>query len=458
MPDSSLDLRQFTPGLACPEVASPTASEAEPPIPGTLPAQEPDARTRAWCEAVFTGFNESDPSDVAIRRVAAAAKHTGSLLTEVSADTPSPDPDLAQRPVGTFAVFDGEVNLGAGRMVPAAQITSVTVRPTHKRRGILRSMMTHNLAQLAERHVPLALLTATNAVLYGRYGFQTVLRESQVSVASGPGFALRTGMTGRVEAVTLAWLLPRMPEVFALYHQRMRGSTTRFEGYYEDLYLDARSEKVDGKYLAAVHIDDNRELDGYVTFEFQEPSRLKVRELVAATPGAELALWDHLNRVELVKEITAGTLPEDSLLPLALLDERALRTNAVSDALWARILDPVQVLEERAYSVAARRAHLQAEFLVEDDLGHASGAYRVALSPQGPQVHRLAEAGPGAPDPDVAAFPRVSVQALAALVFGSATTTQLAAAQMITGAEDPVRETMDALFAPVGRAGFLSHF
>ncbi|MDN6429791.1 MAG: sterol carrier protein domain-containing protein, partial [Propionibacterium sp.] len=53
---------------------------------------------------------------------------------------------------------------------------------------------------------------------------------------------------------------------------------------------------------------------------------------------------------------------------------------------------------------------------------------------------------------------RVSVQALAALVFASATATQLAGARMITGADAALLEVLDAIFAPVGRTGFLSHF
>lgn len=456
VPATFPEIRQFTPRLVPNRDPRPPSPEAAPGSGSA--ATEPDARTRAWCQAVSAGFHDHDPSEAGLRRIASAAQRSGALLTEVRADTTSPDPALADRPVGTFSVFDGLANLGAGQMVPAGLITGVTVRPTHKRRGLLRAMMTLNLAQLAARDVPLALLTASNAQLYGRYGFQTVVRESRVTVSPGPGFSLRTPTTGRVEVVTMGWLLPRMPQVFDRYHRRMRGSTTRYEGYYEDLYHDPKADRVDGKFVAAVHIDDTDNLDGYVTFEIEGSPALKVRELVAATPAAELALWDHLNRVELIKEIVAPTVPEDSLLPLALVDQRSMRTTSVSDALWARVLDPVQVLDARPYTVAARGAHLQVAFAVEDELGHASGAYRVVTAPEGVQVTRLAGPESAPAGPDIPTPVRLTVQALSALAFGSATASDLAGAQMISGAGEGELEVMDALFAPVGRAGFMSHF
>src|SRR5262245_61193592 len=58
-----------------------------------------------------------------------------------------------------------------GAVVPVAGVTLVSVLPTHRRRGILRSMMRRQLSDIAERGESLAALWASESMLYGRYGY-----------------------------------------------------------------------------------------------------------------------------------------------------------------------------------------------------------------------------------------------------------------------------------------------
>ena len=55
--------------------------------------------------------------------------------------------------------------------LPCAGVTVVGVLPTHRRRGILRSMMRVQLDDAHERGEPIATLFASEETIYGRYGY-----------------------------------------------------------------------------------------------------------------------------------------------------------------------------------------------------------------------------------------------------------------------------------------------
>src|SRR4051794_35003273 len=71
--------------------------------------------------------------------------------------------------VGTAGAFSFRLTVPGAAGVPVAGVTMVGVRPTHRRRGLLRAMMRHQLADVRERGEPLAVLTASEPAIYGRF-------------------------------------------------------------------------------------------------------------------------------------------------------------------------------------------------------------------------------------------------------------------------------------------------
>ena len=73
----------------------------------------------------------------------------------------------------TVAVFEGDEIVGIGRnysldltlpggaIIPASAVSWIAVRPTHRRRGILRRMMTYLVEEGAQRGEPASILTAS---------------------------------------------------------------------------------------------------------------------------------------------------------------------------------------------------------------------------------------------------------------------------------------------------------
>ena len=74
------------------------------------------------------------------------------------------------RQVGGTAAFSFRLRI-PGADVPAAGVSWVSVLPNYRRRGILRSLMRRQLADIRDRGEALAVLWAAESVLYGRYGY-----------------------------------------------------------------------------------------------------------------------------------------------------------------------------------------------------------------------------------------------------------------------------------------------
>jgi predicted acetyltransferase len=71
--------------------------------------------------------------------------------------------------VGGAGAFPFELSVPGGSL-PCAGVTAVGVHPTHRRRGVLRSMMDSQLRDVHERGEPIAALWASEETIYGRFG------------------------------------------------------------------------------------------------------------------------------------------------------------------------------------------------------------------------------------------------------------------------------------------------
>ena len=419
----------------------------------------PTRRMVAWCRAVAAGFNEPPPTLEQVRRKTATAIYADATLTEVMTRVGSPDPRLIDIPVGTLTHFWGQINLGAGSLVDAAFFSEATVQTQHRRQGLLREMVTMGLRQSAEDEAVTALLTASSGALYGRFGFTNVVDNTSARVEPKPRFKLRREVgervrqAGRVEPVTFPWLMSHAEEISQQFLLRNRCATTRFPSYMEEGFYLKSVDEPSPEFQAVVHVSASGPLDGYAIYSVHKETIMAVEEVVAGNADAELALWDHLAGVGLIEAIHYPNFANPAALQLALEDVRAVRPTKVRDALWARVLDPVAALEARPYPLGAAAVTPPITLTVEDPLGLASGTYLLTFEDGNPRVART---------PDQEANLTTSVQGVTALVFGSATTTQLADAGLLRAArEEHLPELLrvaDALFAPVGPSGFLSEF
>ncbi|KGN34885.1 acetyltransferase [Knoellia sinensis KCTC 19936] len=380
------------------------------------------ARLDAWLEAVVRGFHVSSPNDEFRTKWLASSRADGSVDVGVweSADLP-----LASAvPVATFAHFVKTLNAGAA-VIPAWMVTDVTVAPTHRRRGIMRRLMTENLESAVAQSMPVAVLTSSEGSIYQRFGFGPATRVAKVRVDTSERFRLRERPNdgGRVVMVDPATSWPILSAIFARAHATTRGSVDRPD-YYEAARTgfdwDEMSE--DRKQRIAVRVGPDGEADGYVAYvvKDEDADEAEVRDLVATTPTAHLALWQFLADIDLTHAVLA-TVPVVDPLGHALVDHRVRHTTSIGDHLWVRVLDVPVALEARPW-FADDRIVLR----VVDDLGHADGSFAIAAE------GGRATVTPSREEPDVT----VDVETLGTLYLGDVGVDTMARAGRIAGTHE----------------------
>ena len=404
--------------------------------------EEPSTRLLGWFEAVSRGFHQGRVSDD-FRRY--AREHlVADDVTLRGVWRTEPTIGSASIPVATYSSFDKTLNVGPG-LLPTRMITDITVSPTHRRRGLLRRLLTDDLADAAAAGVPLACLTASEGSIYGRFGFGPATRERHLEVDATSRFALRTSLgAGQVELLEPIEAWPTVERVFAAFHARTRGSVDRPQFY--STMLSGRFSFEDGPDLrlrTAVHLDGTGTPDGYVVYrpgDRQGDHRsVEVRDLAALTPDAYLRLWLFLAGLDLVDKISRTGAPVDDPLLWALVEPRAVKVVRVTDMLWVRVLDVVAALEARAWG-----ADGTVVLEVDDALDHAAGRWRVTTT-TGQAVVTRTDAEPGV---------RLEADTLGALYLGDVDVATLHAAGRLRGDEAALHTW--AAMADVGPAPYCS--
>jgi predicted acetyltransferase len=348
----------------------------EPAAPGE--AGYPEAV--AWDKAVSFGFHEERSTDERTQESIARSRvdhavYTGAYQT----GEPAAHSLGSEVPVATFGTQPNTLNIGFGRLLDAHLITGVTVRTSHRRRGLLRRMMTEDLALAKGRGIAIAALTASEASIYGRFGFGVATSEQSITVDTGAKFRLDHVPVGTVEVVDPAVLLELAPQVFAQLHAEQPGSIGRQE-FYRQLAAGTSSREggPDAKVKAALHYAADGTVDGYLSYRFggwdKSPATMEIVDLVTATPAAYLELWQYLAAIDLVERVTWNEAPVDNPLTWALTDARCVKASNPRDLLWLRILDVRQALEARQFA-----ADGTVVLEVTDGLGLTAGTFSLQV-------------------------------------------------------------------------------
>jgi predicted acetyltransferase len=291
------------------------------------------------------------------------------------------DGDLS---VGSFRSWDTTLTVPGGT-VPADAVSSVTVRPTHRRRGVLTTLMRADLADAAARGVPVAILIASEAVIYGRYGFGLASHTATWEVDSRRAVMRpEVPVAGRVDVVDEAAARAVAPQVYAA--ARGPGEIDRLDHWW-DLGFGVKVFPGDtrGVHQSVLHTADDGTPTGYLRYHVAEKweerqilTTLHVDDLQAATPHAYTALWRYLTEVDLVATIKATERRLDEPLPWLLTDQRAARQASRGDFQWHRLLDPAAALSARRYEQSGA-----VTFSVVDEAGWAAGTFTLEADTDG---------------------------------------------------------------------------
>ena len=270
------------------------------------------------------------------------------------------------RIVGGVQAYSKHVTpAGPATPIPLAAVSDVSVQTTHRRRGVLTRLMGALLDQAHERGEAVAGLMASEAVIYGRFGFGVGSRSVAIRVPKHRAQLRRSpDVAGRVRFLhDQDERLALLPQSWEPFRRSMPGELDRDDAWWS-VVLGPKEQWIGGgtQFVVVHEPADGGPPDGHCRYLVQErwgdegpQFTLRVTEMAAADPDVEAVLWEHCFAVDLVTRVECWRRPEHDHLGWRLVDSRARQVTAVGDNHWIRVLDveaalpPSKTMNSRKY-------------------------------------------------------------------------------------------------------------
>jgi predicted acetyltransferase len=272
-----------------------------------------------------------------------------------------------------YGVFDGDAIVGTARSfatpltVPgpceltAAAVTQVTVHATHRRRGALTELMRQQLDEVAGRDEPVAVLIASEAPIYGRFGYGAASENLRLEVDTRQLRFTSPPRPGRVRFVDAVEFRSIGPKVYERFRIAQVGAIQRDDAWWDAMAgINPRAGADPPGFLAVVDEPDGSHT-GFAHYtvsqnwEARQPaSTMLLQDLVTVTDAAYDWLWRLVTSTDLIVHITAPDRPAREPLRALIEDRRHVLEAERNDFLWARLLDVPTALASRRYRVADR--------------------------------------------------------------------------------------------------------
>ena len=265
----------------------------------------------------------------------------------------------------TVAIDDGQLvgHTGAfslrmtvpGAQVPVGGVTMVGVRPTHRRRGILRDLMRAQLTEIHEAGTePLAALTASEAVIYGRFGYGLAADHQEIVV---PKVSRELRPVAGIDDVRIRYVDVRetLATCAALRNrlaEERPGMFQHDERWNEYVISDnVTIDPANGSKRRCVLAERDGEVTGFAHYRTKraEKGYVQVDRVHAVDVASHAALWRYLLEPDLLSETRCEMLASDDPLLDLLLDPRA-PSPVTRDGLWVRTVDVGRALAARTYA------------------------------------------------------------------------------------------------------------
>jgi predicted acetyltransferase len=279
-----------------------------------------------------------------------------------------PERTLALRDRGRIVagggIFSRRLTIPGGE-TPVAGVTLVGVRPTHRRRGLLTTLMRRQLADVHEAgREAVAALWASEPVIYGRFGYGMATVGAQLEIDQRTA-RLRSTSDAPVDLLAPADALDAMRAIHERVRAGLPGMLDRDGPWWEDRIKDPEGDRAPGTQPLRAAVTDGAYALYAVNPRFVDDrpaGEVHVREVVATTPEGRAAIWGFLLGLDLTTKLTWELAPADDPLPHMLVNAHAARL-WLDDNLWLRVVDVPRALAARHY-----REPFEVVFELADDV------------------------------------------------------------------------------------------
>jgi predicted acetyltransferase len=258
---------------------------------------------------------------------------------------------------GHAASFTRDLAIPGGS-VPAAHVTMVSVGPTHRRQGLLTTMIGRLHDDAATRREPIAVLWASEGKIYQRFGYGLAARKLTFDAVTAElrWLAPTAVDSGRRRAVPITSTEPFRTVYEQVWRDRP-GHSSRDDNWWAYVTSDVKSQRNGASAMRALlHEDADGRPDGYLIWRVKNDwedggpqGMVRITELVAANPIAYRSLWEFALSVDLTRSVRFGYAAPDEPLQFMVTEPARLRSK-FSESLWIRVLDLPRALEARRYA------------------------------------------------------------------------------------------------------------
>jgi predicted acetyltransferase len=250
-----------------------------------------------------------------------------------------------------------------GGEVDCAGLSWVGVHPGHRRQGLARAMVADHLLAVRERGEPVSALNASEASIYGRFGYGRATTRVRATIARGTRLRDIPGADQvpiRLEEVDVERHADLVGDCYEAARRHRPGMVSRNSPAQRRNRLDdppAWREGAEGLRIFVAEAEDGGTVRGYALFRRVlgwtdaglPDGVVKIRELVARDPAAAAALWKRLLDLDLMATVQTDDRATDDPLFHQLLNLRAAGPR-IYDGLWVRLVDLPAALASRRYS------------------------------------------------------------------------------------------------------------
>ncbi|MEU8265902.1 GNAT family N-acetyltransferase [Sphaerisporangium sp. NPDC049002] len=271
----------------------------------------------------------------------------------------------------SLGAYDGDLLVGStmglsftmtvpGGRRPVCGVTGVAVLASHRRRGVLSSLMRRQLADLHESGEAVAVLYASEGAIYGRYGYgrasdNLVLRIPKRGSEFVPYAPADPSL--RLRVVRPAAARADIEKVFDSVVTTRPGLYARSPERWDAMLDDDESSRYGATTLRCVIAEDDAGPRGYALFRLKADytdhdvadGEVRLRDLFGLDPAAYALLWRHVLDRDLCSRVYASNRPADDPIMHLLAEPRMLNA-AFVDEMWVRVVDAGRALPDRAYS------------------------------------------------------------------------------------------------------------
>jgi predicted acetyltransferase len=278
-------------------------------------------------------------------------------------------PDGGTTLAGVYTSYDMAVTvpgpLGTLVRVPMPGLSWVSVHPDHRRRGVLREMVTHHLADLRDQGAALSGLHAAEVAIYGRFGYAAASAGVDLTLPRGTLFDA-PGLEEAAAAVRTHYVEADSDETAAAVqelHLRCAtttlGAVTRTDRLTRYRLVDQPRSRQGRETAKVLFASVDGQQTGYAIFHRQGSwgedglpgATVTVPEIAAADPASLLTLARRLVDFDLTTTTRIdGRMTDDPLIWWA-GGPRSVRTTT-HDGLWLRLVDVGAALSQRGYASA----------------------------------------------------------------------------------------------------------